>query len=502
MKVDSVVGNRCYFATPRCEVQVTITTAGQQKINLGAGSKAWPNPEPEPPAPIISVLSGGTQRAQVGVSEVRPEDAAFAQCRINSTLGGGSDGLAGLGYGLNASGTCPAYPSANYDGTDLVSAYPGSTSTAHPLAFNISGHDPITNSAVPAFTTVNLGAELLIFATNRLSSSGLVGVNSVTLSQLQTVYSGASCKASDLGGGTDNIHVFFREPLSGTHNGAEYTAFRLPRDSAGNYAGKSQMTGWSDGAGHGLGTVARPGFEIACTAGGDRSMPVGNGDETSFVQNSNNAAVMGAGNALDGIGYLYFSYGNVSSLADKAQYGYLQINGIDPLWEAYSNRVDPGQPTTAGYLPSATDLPAGAASGLGGGCESAFPCPETRIWKGQLSYPSIRSGQYRQWIIARLIGATGSTGLANAQALVTSAQASVVTTVPDFITSAPVTATIGGVSFTDPGVKLLRSHYNQDGVAPKNLAPDTGGDEGGCIMAPASTATSLVQRELGCVPGP
>lgn len=508
VKVDSVVGTRCYFATPRCEVQITGSPAGPaNKITLGSSAgaqKAWPT-EQQAPAPILTALEAGTLRVQVGVSEIRPEDAAFAQCRINSTLGGGNDGLNGLGYGANGPGVCPAFGSANVAGTDLVTAYPGGTSTAHPIAFNISGHDPITNSTVPAFTSVSLGAEPLIFITNRLSATGLASVSNVSLSQLQTVFSGTSCKASDLGGGADSIHVFLREPLSGTSNGAEYTAFRLPRDASGNYAGKSQYTGWNDGAGNGLGTVAHPGFEIACTAGGDRSMVVGNGDETNFIRDSNSATIMGAGNALDGIGYMFFSYGNVSAFKDNTQYSYLQISGMDPIWEKYTEKVDPAQPAVAGELPGAADLPNLAPSGLGGGCLVSgvlgFPCPETRMWKGQLSFPSVRSGQYRQWIIARLFGATGSTPLVNAQALVTSAQASAVTTVPDFIPVAAVTATISGVAFTDPGVKLLRSHYTQDGVAPANLAPDAGGDEGGCILAPKSTATKLVQRETGCVLG-
>src|SRR5262249_44696784 len=147
----------------------------------------------------------------------------------------------------------------------------------------------------------------------------------------------------------------------------------------------------------------------------------------------------------------------------------------------------------AGALPNTgTDLPAS--------CSNSFPCDETKLWKGKLSFPNVRSGQYRQWIMIRLIGQTGSVQLTNAQALVTSAQQSVVDQVPDFI---PAPATTGPISgFADPGLKLLHSHYTQSGVAPDN-ALEKGGDVGGCVLAKGSTALSLVYRaENGCTVGP
>jgi hypothetical protein len=262
-------------------------------------------------------------------------------------------------------------------------------------------------------------------------------------------------------------------------NTAEYTAFRLPLGSGGNYGGVSQMTGLT-----GLTTVNG----VPCGGSGKRYSGIGTGEEVKFILNSNIQL-----DNRDGIGYTFFSYGNISSIGDNANFGYLTIDGIDPIWQLYGSTYDPGQPSPAGVLPKAADLPAGCAGGAG-----AFPCNENLIWKGKLSYPHLRDGSYRQWCVIRLIS-DGAT-FTNAQALVTSTQASVVTTVPDFVPAVAVTA--GG--FTDPGLKLFRSHYTSptsSAVVPANNPTDKGAEEGGCIVPVTSTATKLVQRNTGCVLG-
>jgi len=42
---------------------------------------------------------------------------------------------------------------------------------------------------------------------------------------------------------------------------------------------------------------------------------------------------------------------------------------------------------------------------------------------------------------------------------------------------------------TDPGLRVLRSHYTQAGVGPVNVASsrDKGGDQGGCILTSTGT---------------
>src|SRR5258708_38775325 len=145
-------------------------------------------------------------------------------------------GLPGWGSGGNPSGVCPFFgaPLATLAGPTILSGSPGSTATAHPLAFNITGTDPFTNTAIPKATTVSVGAAPVIFITSRLGA--LKSVTNATDSALQSVFSGTNCDSNAFGpAGT--IQAFLREPLSGTMNTTEYTAFRYP-----NVDGKSQQT--------------------------------------------------------------------------------------------------------------------------------------------------------------------------------------------------------------------------------------------------------------------
>jgi hypothetical protein len=472
IKVDSVVGDRCYFAQPHCNVNIATFPAPANLIT----STLWGDNSSDttPPTAVSALFTSGTLLVSAAATDIRPEDGLFAQCRANSKLGGGLDGLKGLGYGSNTSGVCPAFGAtlANLEGTDILSGYPASTSTAHVLAFGISGKDPFTGTTIPVPSTVSVGAAPIIFITQR--SGALATVTNATDSQLQTVFGGTSCDASAFGVSSSPIQVYLREPLSGTMNTTEYTVFRYPAVS-----GKSQETGVA---------AANP-LAKACTAGGKRFRAIGTGEEVKSVQNS------GLNNGTDGIGYTFFSYGNVSTIADSASYGYLTLNGVDGIFHKYGTTIDPGQPHIAGALPSNATLPAS--------CAGDFPCAESKIWSGNLSFPNLRNGSYRAWSTLRIV--SNGTPLANAKLLVTGAQTYVTTTVPDFVPALKVGA-------TDPGLTLLRSHYTQAGVPPVNIAVagDKGGDAGGCILtssgtvATSDTTTKLAQSAPGsaCVSVP
>jgi hypothetical protein len=299
-------------------------------------------------------------------------------------------------------------------------------------------------------------------------------VTNATDVQLRTAFSGANCNASAFGAAASPIQVYLREPLSGTMNTTEYTVFRY-KDSSG----KSQETGVA---------AANP-LAKACTAGGKRFRAIGTGEEVKSVLNSV------ANNGTDGIGYTFFSYGNVSTIADSASYGYLMLNGIDGIFHKYGTTIDPGQPSIAGALPSTATLPAA--------CVGAFPCAESKIWSGNLSFPNLRNGSYRAWSTLRIV--TNGTALPAANLLVQGSQTFAVNTVPDFVPALKM-------GTTDPGLALLRSHYTQVGVAPVNIATsgDRGGDAGGCILtstgtvATSDTTTKLVQVNPGtaCVTVP
>jgi hypothetical protein len=460
IKVDSGVGDRCYFAQPHCNVNITSFPAPANLIT----STLWGDNSSDstPPAAVSALFTSGSTLVNAAATDIRPEDALFATCRANSKLGGGTDGLAGLGYGVNASGVCPAFGAAlaNLEGSDILSAYPASTSTAHVLAFSLSGKDPFTGTAIPVPSTTSVGAAPIIFITQR--SGALSTVTNATDAQLQAVFGGSNCNADAFGAPSSAIQAYLREPLSGTMNTTEYTVFRYPHF----FSGVSQETA----------VAAQNPLAKPCTSGGSRYRAIGTGEEVSSVQNS------GADHGTDGIGYTFFSYGNVSGIADSATYGYLTLNGIDGIFHKYGTTIDPGQPTIAGALPSNTTLPAS--------CAGNFPCAEGKIWSGNLSFPNLRNGSYRAWSTLRVV--SNGTALANANLLVTGAQTYVVNTVPDFVPAQKVAA-------TDPGLSLLRSHYTQASIAPVNIATtgDKGGDEGGCILTSTGTvATSDTTTKL------
>jgi hypothetical protein len=502
LKVDSVVGLRCWFAVPQCTVNGTaanLAILGNQ-ITLPGAIWGGAAADQAMPSSVLNVFTGTTP-VSVAATDIRPEDGAFAVCRVNSTLGAGkaggavSDGLDGLGYNKNnAAGVCPVFAAATAQAKGLgnpilsgVSIIEGGTtvSQANVLAFNISGHDPITNGTVPAYTVTTVGAAPIVFVFSRQHALTSALTNA-TDRQLQQVFSGASCNASEFGLPAGAINVFLREPLSGTMNTTEANVFRRPTVYPKNVLGLSQETGVNPAT-----STGNP-LNLACAGGsGERWRGIGTGEVVKGVKLSPTTAGF---NDLDGIAYTFFSYGNVSSIASNSGYGYLQLDGIDPIFQSYGagTSIDPGQPTTQGNLPGVADLPAS--------CAGAFPCAESAIWGNGFSFPNLRNGTYRAWSLLRMV-ATGAAST-NIGTLVTNSNKFVVTTVPDYVPAAAVAGTL------DLGVRMVRSHYQQRdgagtaiGPAPHNPVPlDKGGDMGGMIIPTfvgVSTAnkTNLIQNQ-------
>jgi len=496
-KVDSVVGDRCYFAQPQCTVNATLANLSGSGANQ-ISSTLWGDSSSDTalPASVQSLFTSGTP-VTVAATDIRPEDANFAVCRVNSLLGAGSfgggssDGLDGLGYNSNiAAGVCPGVfgqsgglPStADYVGSPIKSGYPGSTSTANVLSFNIKGKDPISGTSIPAFTVVEVGAAPIVFITAR--TGALAKLTNASEQQLQQVFSGNNCDASAFALPAGAIAAFVREPLSGTYNTAEATVFRHPTVYPGAILGVSQET--NVGANNPL-----AGQSGVCVSDGVRYRAIGTGEEVKSVLNSNHNL------SLDGIGYTFFSYGNVGSIANNPSYGYITLNNIDPIFASYGPQAstglgyDPGQPAGAGVLPAAANLP----------CSGAFPCSEAKIWAGGLSFPNLRNGTYPSWSVLRLV--SNGTALANAKTLVKDSQTFVVDEVPDYV---PVTKTVGTTA-TDPGLSLVRSHYQQYdgadtllGAAPVNSGTtEAGGDMGGTILVcpTATTCPKTTQQVQG-----
>ncbi len=562
-KVDSVVGARCYFARPACTVlgttngsTGTLDVAGN-KINLP--NTVWGS-NADVPLPgtaitgVIGIFAGGEgtlNHVGAGASDIRAEDAQFAMCRVNSALGAGSvlntaDGLDGIGYNAaNPAGACPTTNDlAHLVGTPIASGVlPSTGATANVLAFNIIGKDPFTGTAEPAYKQINVGGEPMIFVVSRKNS--LKGVHNVTSAALQQVFSGANCDASALGGTYSNgINIFLREPLSGTMNTVEATVFRRPTVDGGTgkaAIGISQET--NVGANNPLqgqaGTcILNPSGTSARYRGVGTGEVIDNGVCASNNDNGANCKVTGTyPTAQDGIAYTFFSYGNISKEANQDEYGYLTLDGIDPIFSSYGNQVstgaphDPSQPADgavggSGVLPGAANLPGTCESG-----SAAFPCSEDLMWAANptaqttnpptgLSFPNLRNGQYPAWGVLRVFSDSGTGGqYAALSAMITASNKTAVGFVPDYVPLASVASFCSPAGTVppcgagqhqvpkDPGMPLLRSHYVQkDGTgvtigcatAHNSGSTECGGDMGGRILSSsATTQKSITQNVQG-----
>jgi hypothetical protein len=449
--VDTIVGNRAYFATPRAQLVLdNCATAGgcpgAQKIP--AALIGGTTDDATIPLAVFNAINNVAFTALI--TELRPEDAAQEQKRVVGTLN--TLNLGGLGYGTGAN---------TLVGTQILSAF--TAAAANPVAFNIKGTDPFTKKPVPAFSQQNLGAYPVIWVANRKNAAGLglkSGPNFVytNLSDAHNAVASKSYLLQKLYGGADAtngcgtffinsafpnvpITLVLREPLSGTMTTAEFDEYR----NAGNTT-NSQEKGVGQPT---TGTSANP-LNKACSpsAVGTKIRAIGTGEETK----GNGSGTGGILNITDSLGYFFWSFGNGSPFkSNPAQYGYFTLDGVDPLNMTY---VD-------GTVPACT-----------------APCPAPI----NTSFPHLRDGTYRAWTIVRVIDAAG--GDANVDALVTKAQDDVNSIEPDFVSW-------NAIPDGDNGMTHYRSHFTTDGIAGKNLvepppgdgSAEAGGDVGGKIFA-------------------
>jgi hypothetical protein len=209
----------------------------------------------------------------------------------------------------------------------------------------------------------------------------------------------------------------------------------------------------------------------------------------------------------DALGYTFFSFGNISSIGSSNNYGYLSIDGVDPLFQHYNGTgADPGQPNGAAVVAcgAATACNPGTLPTCVPGGQAGPPfipdCKANAIWAGANSFPTLRNGTYRAWSLLRAICDTAnphclaSSDPMGAQALIAKVQTEIDgnNSVPDFL------------PYGD--AQYVRSHYNlvagQQHADPfvhfddlpavgslstvtldvAGTAVEEGGDAGGCIL--------------------
>lgn len=373
LAVDSTVGVRAFESAPRASLTFPATIPAPGNIVT-----TWDDNSLDVAldANVKAALSGSKFTA--AFTDIRPEDALYATDHL-----------------LGSTTTCA--------GTSIKSTASGSTATATPVKFALTGNDPCsTSTATVPFVTVPVGAAPIVFLVNSSNTtSGHLGnsaVTSITSANATKLFDGSECDASLFGGSsTVPVTAWLREPLSGTMNTTNWSVF-----------GGAQENG----------VTTNPLNQTCAAGGGSRKRGIGTGEIVSSV----------SGTTADQVGYIFFSYEAVNG---KSNLKYVKLDGIDPFTGTYTN----------GTLPTC----------LTG---SAIKCAITP----NTSFSTLRNGTYKAWSIYRAI--SDDVNVANLKALVTKAQtvAGVGTGVPDFVPFSPV---CGSSSTTDEkGLDVYREHFS------------------------------------------
>ena len=460
VQVDSTVGVRTFFA------QQTTGSGAQIQILPGASTGLIPCSAPptscfwpDNNADVASITSSSTvaaalgtgtlggQHLNVGLTDIRPEDALYATTRAYGTLN--TTSWTGLGYKNVTSIGWPIYTNQ------------GTGTKAVPTAFALSGNDPISHHPVRAYETVPLGAAPIVFAFNNTGNGGSfdptvanlitgVGVSGTASKKLAHLFDGTTaCDTHSAAfGGTDDgngnpISLILREPLSGTMNTTEFTLFR----SFGNTT-DSQEKGV-------ITPVQTTGpynpLDLGCPTHGHRVRAVGTGEVINAINESP------AQPDASSLGYFFWGFANAFKISGT------NVNYLTLSETATSAKLDPiGLSTTNQRL-----------SSCGSGTTS---CGES-LWSGN-SFPTLRNGTYPAWSLLRWVvdpstdsDTYGPKNLANA------AQGFVVTSFADFVP-------LDNAGDSEGGLQIYRSHFKPTG---STIAPNNGSQVGGCGAGQACT---------------
>jgi hypothetical protein len=512
LSVDSIVGNRAYFAQPRATLSLVspAPTCPSNSIN------GWGSDAASIPSAVLAILNN--QAFNAAFTDVTPADALFAQNRVN----------------CGASGTsipCLGYNSSDPNvGTSILSAF--STSQAQPVQFNIYGTDPISGNAIVPHTVVPVGIAPIILIANRTNTTSGLGQPWVTgctgfstagycfndatyQATIQELFTGTNCDGTAFGGYSTSpnfqfaINPILREPMSGTMNTFEFN-FMVQNGQGSTQDGYfSQESIFNSpyyvpvtfgpipvAANNPLNGACPGGNNIAYGPQGKRYRALSTGEVVSGGTGGI-ASPGGVKNIADSIGYIFFSYANVSALKASGSYGYLTYEEQDPINPAATPAAGAGPAYNSGtglVYPGNGELPS-----------CTVPCLVT---PGS-SFPNLRNGAYKQWSLLRVVADTGSAALTAVQALAANEQNELNGTQPDFL---PFSATADG----DPGFVGYREHFapGMPGTDPRWTADtpgtptfnfnatntpnngiavgsvEAGGDVGGCLQY-KSVPTSL-----------
>ena len=459
----------------------TVGLAGQNKVGFvtdTVNNTCGPTstgPCGLPPA-VFALVNGAHFNA--AFSDIRPDDGQYAYGRAACSP---ADQISCFGYGP-----------LNGIGTTILSTF-NVNNAANTVAFAVSGGTDQfpPHLVVPNTKIINIGAYPIMFFYNALDTTagglGALLPKNVLSHTVTGFFSGQLGVNQDLMGVPTSplkaLDVVNREPTSGTYNTTE---FQTVHDRDGNTA-FSQETGY--GPGSALSTTgcfvvpssptyADPGIncgnpERAPGLANHRFRAIGTGEMVS--------AVNSAANGSNRLGYAFFSLGTfVASKAGNTRY--MTLDGVDPLYPAYTN----------GVFPTCT-----GAFNLG-----TFACPP-----GQApTFDGLKAGNYRVWNIIRALRLANCVGGPaptcytppatgpSVDALIAAGQdQSFSAAASDFVAFQHCTAGGGGVCTTSaPVLQIFRSHYalpptvgnasNGNGAEPA----ENGGDMAGAIFSISS----------------
>jgi len=443
MNTDSVIGNRCYFANPRCTISVPaaqVGVAGQNSLT-GLTDTALP-------AAIQTALNGSAFTA--AATDIRPEDAKFASLRLFTACGtpivAGSQYL-GLGYQTSTPGV----------GTTIAEAPLSGSGTFHVFDFNLMGADPITGNALPgSYVVTPVGAVPIVVFVNPSDEAGFGSllVSNINSAVLAGYLDGTYGRVADINpqtapGGSTGIAstVFVREPLSGTYNTMEFSVpnsveLKTSQDlglaavaANGGTAGTVVPAAYCSGANWNpaMNPLVETASSLARSVSSSNPNPgryrsIGTGDEVAAVLANQ-----------DSLGYAFWSAANFTH-ATATSGKYLTVDGVDPIQE---NWVDGLIPTSGNQL------------------------------LGNVTMAHVKDGTYPIWSILRLVSDSSVTTAVNN--LVTAAAAFLSPTQPDFVHASQLT--------------IVRSHFAPPGVT----FPSCGGTGGAAKGQPANGTGTVVE---------
>jgi len=458
--LDSVIGQRGYFM-----VNAAGLSGFLQNLVLVAADSNPGTPDnilnlnPTPghtftdtpggiPASVIGLLNGA--RWNYAATDIRPEDGVYATFRAESPCNAWIarqpfDSIVRSTLGLGYS-----------DGAFFQDDF-GAAKKFNLLNFAISGNDPYSGKAAPAYTVGVVGAQPIIVAVGPYTSASNTGIylaKDIPSFVAAQFFSGVSGRATELLGPTGQwpVSALIREPLSGTYNTFEFSVVNSSKYHTSmdiNYCA--------------AGVAPNPIMHVPSMNGANAGPPlqafrrrvIGTGQMTQQLNLATESD--------ERIGFFFWSAANVAGLTNVK---YLTLDGVDPIRNTYVDGSLPGSGSTGD--PCGGNITNAACAGV-------------------MTFAGLNSGDYAAWSALRLVWNPGNASVSNLMTnLIANAQV-LNSTQYDFV---PLS-----------NLNVWRSHYymnainvntaaNGPGIAgttdlcnpASGALPEQGGDAGGAIV--------------------